>query len=574
MYKLQILWKSDTMKRIIFSSLRTRLLFLVILASLPALLLTVNNAIEDRNAATTQIQGETIQLTNFTVAHQEQLIEGAHQLLIVLGNLPAVRDRNSTECSEYMAQIKKNYRLYANLFAVAKDGDLFCSAVPMKQQVNYAGFAWFNRAVSSRNFSIGDFQAAESIISVPVIVTAYPVFDEDGNLLAVAGASIDLGLLNEEAAKMQLYPGATFRIIDQKGTILVRNIEPEKWVGRSVSEVGIIKKTLSQHEGTTEDIGVDGVRRFFAFAPVHSGTGETGLFVSNGLPVAIAVAQVNRVLFRDLAGLSIVILLMLVIAWFASDAFILRHINVFLRAAERLGTGDLNVRTNLKYDIGEMGELARVFDKMAGSLQERESQRKQIEDAQRKSEEKFRTVADFAYEWEYWLDPQQQFVYISPSAERISGYRPEEFIADAGLIYRIIHPDDKALYQQHISRYIENRTPDNEEIEFRIIARNGEVRWINHVCCAVHNAEKQYLGRRVSNRDTTREKLAEEELRKHREHLEELVTERTAELNKKNEELEKFNTFFVGRELRMIELKKQIAELEKKIASLEKTGGN
>jgi len=46
--------------------------------------------------------------------------------------------------------------------------------------------------------------------------------------------------------------------------------------------------------------------------------------------------------------------------------------------------------------------------------------------------------------------------------------------------------------------------------------------------------------------------------------LEKRVEERTAELEKMNEELERFNKLFVGRELRMIELKKYIAELEEK----------
>ncbi|MBI5375358.1 MAG: PocR ligand-binding domain-containing protein [Candidatus Schekmanbacteria bacterium] len=59
-------------------------------------------------------------------------------------------------------------------------------------------------------------------------------------------------------------------------------------------------------------------------------------------------------------------------------------------------------------------------------------------------------------------------------------------------------------------------------------------------------------------------KRAEEELKKYRDHLETLVRERTAELEEKNTELERINKLFVGRELRMIELKDRIKELESK----------
>lgn len=67
----------------------------------------------------------------------------------------------------------------------------------------------------------------------------------------------------------------------------------------------------------------------------------------------------------------------------------------------------------------------------------------------------------------------------------------------------------------------------------------------------------------------TERKKHEEELSKLNKELEKRVKERTAELEKKNEELEHFNRVFVGRELRMVELKKIISELEIKIADLE-----
>jgi len=58
-------------------------------------------------------------------------------------------------------------------------------------------------------------------------------------------------------------------------------------------------------------------------------------------------------------------------------------------------------------------------------------------------------------------------------------------------------------------------------------------------------------------------KQAEEELEKHRDHLEELVKERTAELEEKNRELENFNKLFIDREFRIKELKDKVKELEK-----------
>ena len=52
--------------------------------------------------------------------------------------------------------------------------------------------------------------------------------------------------------------------------------------------------------------------------------------------------------------------------------------------------------------------------------------------ALRESEEKYRIVADNTFGWEFWLDPAGRFLYCSPSCLRVTGRRPEEFLAGQG----------------------------------------------------------------------------------------------------------------------------------------------
>ena len=139
-------------------------------------------------------------------------------------------------------------------------------------------------------------------------------------------------------------------------------------------------------------------------------------------------------------------------------------------------------------------------------------QRRQAEEALRESEERFRTVADFTYDWEYWLAPDGQYIYVSPSCERITGYSPEEFINDPGLLVKIVHPDDHSTVVNHLGG--EQSLEELPSIDFRIITRSGEERWINHNCQAVYGADGSYLGRRGGNRDISKRKQMEEELLK------------------------------------------------------------
>ncbi len=139
------------------------------------------------------------------------------------------------------------------------------------------------------------------------------------------------------------------------------------------------------------------------------------------------------------------------------------------------------------------------------------TERKKIEDALKESEEKFLTVANFAYDWEYWISPQNEFIYISPSCKRITGYSQDEFKQNPELISSIVHPDDVDNWENH-----KHNDFDKNEIgiiEFRIITKSGKQRWIGHVCQTVFDKNGVNIGIRGSNRDITDKKNTEQALK-------------------------------------------------------------
>lgn len=127
------------------------------------------------------------------------------------------------------------------------------------------------------------------------------------------------------------------------------------------------------------------------------------------------------------------------------------------------------------------------------------------------SEEKFRTFADYTYDWEYWISTTGDIIYMSPSCEKISGYKYSEFIADKDLCKKIIHPEDIEVYEKHMRERNGGiaSIPELDETEYRIITKTGEVRLIHHFCRHIISADGRNLGRRVSNRDITLTKQAE-----------------------------------------------------------------
>ncbi|MBZ4210701.1 MAG: diguanylate cyclase [Rhodoferax sp.] len=136
---------------------------------------------------------------------------------------------------------------------------------------------------------------------------------------------------------------------------------------------------------------------------------------------------------------------------------------------------------------------------------------RQLKDALKESELRYRTIADFTADWEYWSLPDGTLRYVSPSCEEVCGYTPQELYADPLLLRRMVHPDDLALFDDHVHQLSDQGV--TEPIDYRIRTKHGEERWIAHVCRQVFDADGKSLGRRASNRDDTRNKELQEQIR-------------------------------------------------------------
>ena len=77
-----------------------------------------------------------------------------------------------------------------------------------------------------------------------------------------------------------------------------------------------------------------------------------------------------------------------------------------------------------------------------------------------------------------------------------------------------MHPDDRHIRTTYIQGQNKNDENKVHEAEFRIVRRDGEVRWIGHTCQKFAIQDGTNLGRRATNRDITERKNAEDRIRK------------------------------------------------------------
>ena len=508
-------------------------MLLVVLAMIPALCFILFSDLEQRRIAGEQVREDALRVARLVSASQARFIEGAQQLLLALSYLPEVRSGEAEPCNEVLAALMQEYPLYANFGVTDADGLIYSSAVPIEKPVPVSDRAWFIKAKKTHDFAVGEFQIGR-ITKKATLNFAYPLMDAKNQFHGVVFAALDLAWVNEIIFSAQLPKGASFLVVDPKGMILVRQPEPEKWVGKTMPESPLMKAILSSggEEGSAEFPGVDGVVRLHAYTPLKGAGGVPEAYVSVGILRETAFEAPHKMLVRNLLLLGVVFLLALTAAWFLSNVFVLHRVNALVRTTEELSAGNLNARTGLDHGTGEIGKLATAFDEMAESLQLRVAQKNEAERALEDSEKRFHDLFEFSPDPIFVESLQGDVIDANPAACRLHGMTRAELIGKnvADLVPELIREQVRKLFPEWVMgdlatlESISLRSDGTEvpvEIRASRIVFEGTPQMLFHV------------------RDVTARKQAEDDLRRARDEMEMRVEQRTAELAKLNEALKK-----------------------------------
>jgi signal transduction histidine kinase len=312
------------------------------------------------------------------------LVEGTRQLLAVLAHLPAVRQQNVTACDETMEALAREYRQYVSLGAVKPNGVWFCAG-NFTDPINIANRHWFQRALKTREFTIGNYLVAPEAQRA-VLPLAYPSIDEAGKIRAVVLAAVDLDWLKMIVARSVLPQGSTVTIVDDQGMILAHHPAGEQWIGTSIAGTPLENALRTGRDGLHSSDGVDGIRRLAVFSSLGSGNEPGAVRLILSTPQDEVFAEAHRVLRRNLLWLAPVFLAVFAAAWFGSEFFVVRQVNGLLKSARRIAAGDFNARTGLSYASGELGQLAQSFDEMASSLEARQKEARRAATRARENE--------------------------------------------------------------------------------------------------------------------------------------------------------------------------------------------
>ncbi len=190
----------------------------------------------------------------------------------------------------------------------------------------------------------------------------------------------------------------------------------------------------------------------------------------------------------------------------------------------------------------QLDELERSRQALLGILEDA----KQAELALKDSEAKYIDLYDNAPDMYVSVDAKTALVtQCNQTLARNLGYSREEIIGHP--IFDLYHPDCMQEVQKAFQQFVESGEIHDKELI--LMRKDGSKLDVSLNVSAVRDEDGNILHSRSTWRDITERKQTEGELQKHRLHLEELVADRTAELNAINKELEAFS-YSVSHDLR------------------------
>ena len=141
------------------------------------------------------------------------------------------------------------------------------------------------------------------------------------------------------------------------------------------------------------------------------------------------------------------------------------------------------------------------------------TERKKAEEALQESERKLRRIADNAPDIIFRMSiPDGKYEYVSPASLALTGYTPEEFYENPGLVRTLIHPSWQEYFRMQWDALMAGSVPPI--YEFQIIDRAGQARWLNQRNMLVTDTEGKTTAIEGIITDITRQKETERELRK------------------------------------------------------------
>lgn len=342
--------------------LRTALILLLLIAVVPVFGVVIQASLAEQRNRLERAETNLKVLVELAAAHQEQLIEGARQMLAAMSHSPPVYEDNPEACTRYFRQLQSNYPGYANFGMLDRQGNLTCRASQGQEPVNAADRLYFRNAVGTGQFAVGEYIVGRSS-GRPSLGFGMPVYHEDKSLRGVIFVALDLERADEQLRKLPMPPSMTLLVTDVNGLVLASAGHEGPAVGSQLPD-GMLAATIKVRTSVQGTLKVeDGRELLYAVRPTGR-HGEGNVVVSGLLARQNVLEPATERLWQQLAALGFLALAAAAAAWAFGDRILARPIQGQLRRIQALA------RHESPLDIARSQSSLREIRQLEDSLHE------------------------------------------------------------------------------------------------------------------------------------------------------------------------------------------------------------
>ena len=160
-------------------------------------------------------------------------------------------------------------------------------------------------------------------------------------------------------------------------------------------------------------------------------------------------------------------------------------------------------RENYVYRLPS-GQIVAVYDDIGA--------RKRTELVTQMTNQCFRAIADYTYDWEVWVSPTSRILWTNPAVKRVTGYDIKEIMSMSDYPGVVIYDQDRARMLKAFQSALKGST--GNDVEFRIVRKDGKIIWAAMSWQPIFDDKGSSLGHRESIRDITARKDAQDALEK------------------------------------------------------------
>lgn len=358
-------------------SLRTQLMVLAVLLTLPALGLIVYSGLKERAADYQRAVVESRRLADNLAAQQESLTNEARLLCSLLAGLPEVQSRDAARVKALLADIHRQTPQYLNILITDAAGYVWASAVPADPSISIAERRFFTNARRTLQFSSGEYVVGKFSLK-PTISMAYPIVAR-GEFAGAVVVGFDLEGMRSILDRAQLSVDANYVFVDHAGIIVSRGVDAAPLLGKPIPPESLQDMAAGPDTGTFEFLRRDGDVRITTYRKLWLPGEQTPyMYVRAGISKKDVLAESNRTLAVNLSALLLFVVCSFLAVMVIGKRSIVDRITVLKQASQRLAGGDLDVRIAGRISGGELGSFAETFDSMAQQLGAREESLREV----------------------------------------------------------------------------------------------------------------------------------------------------------------------------------------------------